>query len=172
MLQERSLPERSCHLILANSYFFPSQISRLTDAAIAVHVYVAMAKSARWEEWNCDVAIVTAGNKIGVSRKGHLGDIKISLLHNPPKQIQRFSERDDPERDAYGLYRSIQKRGQPVEIINPATRDSEVVHSRRASYGLGSESGTINVNKNCGCRDLGSFLYSWKVLFIDISIGV
>ena len=40
MLQKRSLPDRSGHLILGNSYCLSAQIGRLTDAAVAVHVYI------------------------------------------------------------------------------------------------------------------------------------
>jgi len=106
-LQERSLPERSGHLILGNSYFFPSQIGRLTDATVAVHIYVPMAESTRREEWNGDVTIIPTGNEISVSRKRHLGGIKVAVPHDSPKEVQGLNERDDLKRYTCGLNCSI-----------------------------------------------------------------
>jgi hypothetical protein len=66
ILQKGVLPDSSGHPILRDADLFSAQIGRVSDAAIPVHVDVAVAEVARWEEGNGNVALISPGGQGGV----------------------------------------------------------------------------------------------------------
>ena len=85
-----------------NAHALAAQVLRSLDAAIAVHVEVSVAKVARREERDGDVALVTARQQVGVGRERHLRGAELVVLGHAPKQLKR-PERDEAQGHARWL---------------------------------------------------------------------
>src|ERR1044072_2154411 len=134
-------PDRSGHLIVADTYALALQLLRPLNIGVGAHVDSRMAKNPRRKDRDGAESRVTFRAQDRVGRERHLGRVELSVIEHAPEGLAG-TERKERQVHALGLHPAVNERLGTI-IAAAGQRQFEVAHDAGITFGWRSEAGDL-----------------------------